>query len=280
MALMSPSSPKDPSPHLLALDFDGVICDGMREYFQTSLRTYEQLWQDSDHATLNACAENFYTLRPLIESGWEMPLLLRSQILEIPLGDIRQNWSQICPGLLRRENLNKTHLTQILDRVRDQWIAEDPLGWLHLHRFYPGVIDRLRQLQTSSIPFYIVTTKEGRFVRQLLQEQGVAIAPHQIIGKEIAQSKSETLRQLKQSHQLASRQLWFVEDLLKTLEKVNQQPDLSGMGLFLADWGYNTAQTRAAIANDPTIHLLSLAQFSQDFPYWLDNGWINLEAKP
>ena len=30
---------------ILALDFDGVICDGMAEYWQTAWRTYTQVWQ-------------------------------------------------------------------------------------------------------------------------------------------------------------------------------------------------------------------------------------------
>lgn len=257
------------TPQLLALDFDGVICDGLREYFQTSLRTYTQLWPDSDRALLSTFAEEFYALRPLIESGWEMPLLLRSLVLDLPRAEIRQNWFQVCRELLQQAQLDKAQLSQTLDRVRDQWIAEDLPGWLRLHRFYPGVIDRLRQLQSSSIQVYIITTKEGRFVRQLLQEQGLAIADDQIIGKESTRPKSETLQQLLQSHQLAAPQIWFVEDLLKTLEKVKQQPLLSNIGLFLADWGYNTPQSRLAIANDPAIHLLSLAQFSQDFSAWL-----------
>ena len=29
---------------ILALDFDGVLCDGMREYFETTRRTYLRAW--------------------------------------------------------------------------------------------------------------------------------------------------------------------------------------------------------------------------------------------
>jgi len=29
---------------LLAFDFDGVICDGLREYFQVAWRVYSDLW--------------------------------------------------------------------------------------------------------------------------------------------------------------------------------------------------------------------------------------------
>jgi len=266
---MADFSLKATSPQLLALDFDGVICDGMEEYFQTSLRVYEQIWCDRDRSTLKGFAADFAQLRPLIESGWEMPLLLRSLVLKIPVADIRQNWAQVCDDLRQRENLDPSFLTQTLDRIRDQAIATDLASWLQLHRFYPGIIERLRQLQASSTLVYIVTTKEGRFVRQLLSEQGVELSERQIIGKEIAQPKYETLGQLIESHRLAPGQVWFVEDLLKTLEKVHKQPKLSGIGLFLADWGYNTPQTSAAIANSPSFHLLSLAQFCQDFSHWL-----------
>ena len=33
-------------PDILALDFDGVLCDGMREYFEASRRTYMRVWPD------------------------------------------------------------------------------------------------------------------------------------------------------------------------------------------------------------------------------------------
>ena len=33
-------------PDVLALDFDGVLCDGMREYFETSRRTCARAWPD------------------------------------------------------------------------------------------------------------------------------------------------------------------------------------------------------------------------------------------
>ena len=31
-------------PDILALDFDGVLCDGMREYFETSRRVCLRVW--------------------------------------------------------------------------------------------------------------------------------------------------------------------------------------------------------------------------------------------
>jgi len=62
--------------------------------------------------------------------------------------------------------------------------------------------------------------------------------------------------------------LWFVEDRLDALELVQQQPDFNDVGLYLADWGYNTASMRQKVAQDQRIKLLSLSQFAADFTQW------------
>ena len=68
------------TPTLIALDFDGVLCNGLIEYFQTAWRTYSQIWQLSDEVQSNDLVEKFYRLRPVIEIGWEMPVLIRALI--------------------------------------------------------------------------------------------------------------------------------------------------------------------------------------------------------
>ncbi|HSX81116.1 MAG TPA: HAD family hydrolase, partial [Candidatus Saccharimonadia bacterium] len=64
-------------PDILALDFDGVLCDGMREYFEASRRTYMRIWPD-EQAPSEELFAAFRALRPVIMTGWEMPLLLRA----------------------------------------------------------------------------------------------------------------------------------------------------------------------------------------------------------
>jgi hypothetical protein len=62
-------------PNILALDFDGVLCDGMLEYFQASRRSYGRVWPD-EPAPGRDLFPAFRALRPVIMTGWEMPLLL------------------------------------------------------------------------------------------------------------------------------------------------------------------------------------------------------------
>ncbi|NJK68350.1 MAG: HAD family hydrolase [Microcoleus sp. CSU_2_2] len=255
-------------PNILALDFDGVICDGMIEYFQTAWRTYCQIWKPTQTVPDSNLAASFYRVRPAIETGWEMPLLIRALLSGITEEQILLEWSNIVPKLMTENGLKAAEVGAMLDGLRDNWIAEDLAGWLSLHRFYPGVTESLHKLQESLVKVAIVTTKEGRFVRGLLQLAGVQMPSELIFGKEYNKPKHQILREFMTAAGNDSR-IWFVEDRLKTLLSVKQQPDLSAVRLFLADWGYNTLAERESVAENPPIQLLSLSQFAADFADWL-----------
>jgi phosphoglycolate phosphatase-like HAD superfamily hydrolase len=256
-------------PGTLALDFDGVLCDGMQEYFQTSwrtYRTYSQIWPTSSAQPPANLEASFRLLRPVVTSGWEMPVLLRAIIKGFAEPDILQRWPTIRDRVVAEEDLNAQELAKRVDLVRDRWIAEDLESWLGLHRFYPGVISQLQSWLGSGPAIVIITTKESRFVQQLLQQQNIHLSSECIFGKDRQLSKTRTLQQLLAS---ATLPIWFVEDLLPTLIKVQQEPQLETVGLFLADWGYNIARDRTAATQDERIQLLSLTQFSQEFTAWI-----------
>jgi phosphoglycolate phosphatase-like HAD superfamily hydrolase len=257
-------------PYILALDFDGVICDGLLEYFVTTKEAYQQIWRSSVGESF---APSFYRLRPVIETGWEMPILLRALVLGIGETEIVNDFQAIARQITEQEKLSKQTLVNQLDGVRDRWIRYALADWLGLHQFYPGVIEQLRQLinatnptNSTTVQLYIVTTKEGRFVKQLLQQQGIDLPATQIIGKESKRPKYETLRILRDNHQQpgSTIKMTFVEDRLEALQEVAQQADLQFVDLFLADWGYNFQSDRLLASQDRRIKLLSLAGFPAD----------------
>jgi phosphoglycolate phosphatase-like HAD superfamily hydrolase len=260
------------SPKILALDFDGVICDGMGEYFQSSKRTYQKIWTEELSISLDDLFASFAQLRPVIETGWEMPVLIRALALGISAEEILENWSNIAHKIIEDDHLDPKIIAHTLDSSRDDWINEDLTSWLALHSFYPGVIDRLKYLLKSPIVLYIVTTKEGRFVKQLLHNYGVEFSQETIFGKEVKRPKYQTLREILTINSEKPNNLWFVEDFLKPLQQVQQQPDLQGVKLYLANWGYNTKKIRDSLKNNPSIKLLSLEEFTQDFNQW--NSYI------
>lgn len=252
-------------PQILALDFDGVLCDGLQEYFQVSWRAYRQIWPDGGHGDPAELERRFAPLRAVIETGWEMPVLLRAMATGVTDAEIGDRWPQVRGATLA--DRDPQELARCLDGVRDTWIADDLDGWLGLHRFYPGTMARLQALLAAgTTSIYIVTTKEGRFVRQLLARAGIEFPGDRVFGKEVQQPKPQTLLRLLATEEVAPAGLWFVEDRLQTLQAVAQTPALEGTGLFLAAWGYNTERDRASVR--PPIGLLSLAAFAGEFAAW------------
>ncbi|MCJ2542899.1 gas vesicle protein GvpJ [Thermostichus vulcanus] len=262
-------------PRLLALDFDGVICDGLAEYFATACRVCQRIW-GAKESQLEPLRSVFARLRPLIETGWEMPLLVWGLQQGIAEAELRQDWPAQRQQLLQQSGIPSDQLAQALDQVRDEWIHADLPGWLGLHRFYPGVGAWLRQIRATGEPrLVILSTKEGRFIQQLLQGEGIQLLRHHILGKEVRAPKSTTLQRLLTAAQLPAAELWFVEDRLQTLEQVKAVPALQDAVLFLAGWGYNLPEERQQAAQDPRLHLLELAQLSQPFEHWVSTARIS-----
>jgi hypothetical protein len=258
-------------PNILALDFDGVLCDGMREYFEASRRTCMQVWP-AERVFGEDLFAAFHALRPVIMTGWEMPLVLRAIVQGRPEADLLQRWEKVRDELVNEGPLQGqalvSALTHTLDEVRRVWIAADRRDWLERNVPYCS-LDEVRRLVAEPERTVLVTTKEGEFARQILDHWDVHLA--NIQGKEAGTHKCDNLRTLIADYTVAHGQrprLWFVEDRLETLQHVTTHDDLADVGLFLAAWGYNTPETRASVQKDGRIRLLTLDQFRQGLVAW------------
>src|ERR671934_1952929 len=251
-------------PNILALDFDGVLCDGMPEYFEASRRSYMRVWPD-ETVPGEDLFRVFRTLRPVIMTGWEMPLLLRAIVQGRPQSAILRNWEAVCEDLVNSGPLHGDVLVSLLqrtlDEVRREWIAADRHDWLERNTPY-GALEEVRRLVAEPECAVLVTTKEGEFARQILDHWGVRLAGIQ--GKEAGTHKCDNLRALIAQYTATHGRrpvLWFVEDRLETLQHVTTHADLDDVGLFLASWGYNTSETRASVQDHGRIRLLALERF-------------------
>lgn len=257
------------APGLLALDFDGVICDTVREGARSAWEVIRPL-RGADGQPLPAQAlEAFVRLRPTLELGWEFPLLLWAILDGIPeaslLADFQGRWRQ---ELLGASGRTPVQLAEAFDAARDRTIARSLDEWLADQGLYPGMADRLNAALRDGVRLYVITTKEGRFAHRLLEVGGVSLPATQVWGKERRQPKPELLRVLRRQEGVDLRDIWFVEDRLKTLQAVTAAPDLAPVGLFLAGWGYVMPADQAAAAADPRIVPLSLETFCGDFSGW------------
>ena len=256
-------------PKLLALDFDGVICDTVREGCRSAWQVCREFVPLNGDAPPPELASLFVRLRPVVEHGWEFPVLVLAILDGIPEATIREAFQTTCrERILEKYRMTPRQLAARFDAVRDRAIAKSLDGWLADQGLYPGMADRLRAVLASGIALYVITTKEGRFAHTLLETHGVTMPPDRVLGKEQARPKPELLQVLAKAHGLAYRDIWFVEDRLKTLQAVTGETDLAEVGLYLALWGYVMPADRDQAASDPRIVPLSLEQFCREFSAW------------
>ncbi|BAT01162.1 uncharacterized protein [Oryza sativa Japonica Group] len=182
---------------LYALDFDGVLCDSCGESSLSAVKAAKVRWpwvfEQVDAAMEEWIVEQMYTLRPVVETGYENLLLVRLLIeIRIPsarrssvadglsIQEILENWLKLKPTIMSEWNEDRDSLVDLFGSIRDDWIENDLSGWIGANRFYPGTADALK---FSSSEVYIVTTKQGRFAEALLKElAGIEFPSERIYG--------------------------------------------------------------------------------------------------
>jgi len=104
-------------PRVLALDFDGVICDGMPEYFESSLRAHRLSFGETpDPGGREELFGRFKVLRPAVETGWEMVVLVDMLTERDPSGDreLRERWASVRDGWVSRKAIEPKKLADAL----------------------------------------------------------------------------------------------------------------------------------------------------------------------
>ncbi|TKV96065.1 hypothetical protein SEVIR_9G405200v4 [Setaria viridis] len=262
---------------LFALDFDGVLCDSCGESSLSAVKAAKVRWPwvfaKVDSAMEEWIVEQMYTLRPVVETGYENLLLVRLLVeIQIPsvrkssvadglsIQEILENWFKLKPILMDEWQEDRESLVDLFGRVRDDWIENDLSGWIGANRFYPGTADALK---LSSSETYIVTTKQSRFAEALLKElAGIDFPSERIYGLGTG-PKVKVLQQLQQMPQHQGLTLHFIEDRLATLNNVIKEPALDKWNLYLVTWGYNTQKEREEAQGISRIQLVDLPDFGK-----------------
>ena len=253
---------------ILVFDFDGVIVNGIDEYWFSSRAACLYLLRDSGNtASLpHSIPKSFKKLRPWIHEGWEM-VLLAAEILRPNSSLILQSQKLTSAdySFLREEALkfwewNPLELQNALERSRKSAIKHDKRSWLNLHQPFPHVVKRINQLADERIPWAVLTTKGAEFTKELLQS--LDLKPDLLFGHESG-SKSKVLKQLIENNYSI---LGFVEDRLETLETIINTPELSSIPCYLASWGYLKPSDQET--KNQEIHLLKPETFATPLANW------------
>ncbi len=240
---------------VLALDFDGVVCDSLREVFATALATYESMAPDSPLLA---------RLRSRRGTGrWHSLELVTDPVMVsfesmMPLGNRAEDF-----GVSLRALDNFLELTDqaaydtFYGTVDPRWMAAfhrgfyeqrdaarafDTHGWLELHAPYPVFLELLRR-RSSEAKIALATAKDRRSAELLLAHLGVGdlFAPELILDKETGVSKTAHLTVLRDRLDVPFEEITFVDDKLNHLETVAPL----GVRPILAAWGFNTPREHA-----------------------------------
>jgi len=247
--------------HVFALDFDGVLCDSAAESAVTAWRAGTQIWpgwqglEPPPHFL-----SRFLALRPVIETGYQTVLLLRLIELGHSNAVISGQFSELSEQLLKEIGHPAAYLAQIFGKARDEWIERDLPGWLDRQRFYPKVLEALINLPPHT-EWFVLTTKQERFVQLLLAQAGIDLPAERIFGLERGRSKEAVLEHWLLDSAFYNAHFHFVEDRLATLLRVVERDQLAAVQLYLASWGYNTEEERLRAQQHPQITVWNSESF-------------------
>lgn len=221
-----------------ALDFDGVICDSAIETAMTGWKAGTQIWSDMKGIVPARIVDQFKAVRPAIETGYEAILAVRLLYLGHDVESLYANYTGLTQQLMADSLVSIETLKQLFGETRDQWIREDIAEWIAMNPLFDGIPEKLRLLSNQTDAWCIITTKQERFVKHILESNGVALADQRIFGLDRNLSKVEVLTNLQS--ELPDADFVFVEDRLPTLINVAAKEHLKSVNLVFALWGYNT----------------------------------------
>eukprot|EP00882_Tetradesmus_deserticola_P010232 GHRQ01010810.1.p1 GENE.GHRQ01010810.1~~GHRQ01010810.1.p1 ORF type:complete len:302 (+),score=126.20 GHRQ01010810.1:460-1365(+) len=253
---------------LVALDFDGVVCDSVGESSLSAIKAAAIQWPEifqsaAAEAAKPQLVEQMRAVRPVVETGYENVVQVRCLYEGVTVQQMLESWHDILPAKMKEWSLDRSKLIELFGKVRDEWISEDLAGWLAPNRIYPGVAEAVAAaMQQDEV--YIVTTKQAHYTETLLRDMaGIAFPADRILSTTVSgEPKSTVLAHLAEQHPGAAAYV-FVEDKLSTLKKVAKVPGAEAWQLYLVGWGYNTVAERQEADADPRITVVGLQGFQK-----------------
>jgi phosphoglycolate phosphatase-like HAD superfamily hydrolase len=263
---------------LFLFDFDGVVCDSCDECTVSALRTCQRIGVFKDHEDWQNFKsppqwlfEKMREIRPAIEVGWQIPVLL-SVFLEqqqkqdaVSVPDIIQNYQAFVDDWLLRNSKTEKDMIDTFGEVRDDWIQNDLTSWLDINTFYSGIPEAINVCKGTAV---LVTTKQQRFAIALCRHAGVseeALPDDKIYGLGQYKNKADVIvdRMTSGKSKYDPQSTHFFEDRWPTLEKCLKDPRLDGVNLYLCEWGYVAKWELELAKAEPRVKVLTLQDFSK-----------------
>ena len=239
---------------ILFLDFDGVICDSLRECLVVSWIAYHHHFRKSrpDRVAVGLRAK-FADMRCLIRSG-EDYLLIQHLIAHSEEVTAQRDFDRQA----ERIGSDTMHRFQeLFYAARSELLESDRQYWLRLNRIYTHMLDGMRDLSDSA-PVFIISTKRIAYIDELLRAHGIGFDVARIIYSGASRKLSIISSVLDAS---ACPQALFVDDQIDHFaDNKDQRIDCR-----LATWGFvkpQWLQQAETIAPDKMRRLLRMLTVS------------------
>ena len=226
---------------LILFDFDGVIVNGIEEYWLSSKIACEKyLLNNSKNLDIDRYIEVpkiFVEIRPWVKYGWEMVLITHEILKKYkPLNNLTknsflENYEENCSKLLFEYSWNSNELQQCLDDARLFQISNDLKKWISLHRPFNEVVSFIKYAKDKGYKIGVISTKGETFTSKILSN--LDIFPELIFGYESG-SKVDIISNLSLNYNIKG----FVEDRRKTLSNILENNQTKFINCYLAEWGY------------------------------------------
>ena len=252
------------SKKLFLFDFDGVIVDGMNEYWNSSLLACEKYLNSRDifidHNLYKQVSNTFIEMRPWVKYGWEMLIIVHeitkreNSLNNNNKINFQNRYHQNCKEILLKNSWASEDLQKCLDKSRKNQIEQDFDSWVNLHKPFYEVIDFIERIKKNKIKSGIITTKGKVFAEKILEK--LNIFPELVFGYESG-TKVEIASKLSNEYEI----MGFIEDRKKTLVDIKQNNQTKSRPCYLADWGYLKKTDRNNLPYE--IKLLKLKDLEQ-----------------
>ena len=248
-------------PLLLAIDFDGVICQSTDECMVTAYNawcnyngsdTFFSIVEDIPTKE----AEFFRAYRGYVRSGGEYYILMR-MLSENRAISGQQHFDE----LARQWHAACTAFSSIFYKCRQSLMRQNIGNWVALHYVFPEVLHRIKSRIDNGLT-YIITMKDRNSVDTILTDKGLIVPEEKVFDKDSFPTKVAALEHLANKHGVPHANVRFLDDNVTHL----LDPLAQGFDVYLADWGFHTNDQLKLVQNT-TIKILklnSLNLFFQD----------------
>jgi phosphoglycolate phosphatase-like HAD superfamily hydrolase len=216
---------------LLALDFDGVLCDSSAECAIVSANARLTLLEPDRRPVFSLAAaspedfQRFTAFRYLVRTAAQYLLLWDQLDAGSPIHPTLPLERQT-PADPRRLAAFQTLFYQI----RRGWRESDYHSWLTHNPIHPAVDSSLDAL--GHVPdLRIVSAKDEESIRSILARHGLELERNQVLGREYG-DKREVLARI--ATEFPGRDICFVDDNIDNIALAA----MPGVRCLLADWGY------------------------------------------